>query len=75
MHLTGKGAEERLAEVCHGGALVVLGAFAPRGFSGDCTVYDRRTLAQSGALALWPDGRITAAAEVGSNRIWTGASK
>lgn len=75
VHLTGKGAEERLAEVCHEDALVVLGAFAPRGFSGDCTVYDRRSLARSGALALWPDGRITAAAEVGGNRIWTGASK
>jgi len=71
VHLSGKGAVERLAEVCRDGALVVLAAEAPRGFSGACTLWDLRRLRQSGAVAYDSAGHFTTTAASTGPRLWS----
>ncbi len=75
VHLSGKGAIERLEQACQPGALVVLAAAAPKGFSGSCTLYDARKLRQSGALAVMADGRLRAAETEAGARLWTLAQR
>ncbi|WP_223633571.1 ComEC/Rec2 family competence protein [Rhodobacter sp. TJ_12] len=73
VHLTGSGALAALPKVCRGAALVVLDTFAPPGFTGDCTVLDRRAMAATGALAFDAKGRQRSAAQRAGHRLWTGA--
>ncbi len=53
IHLTGRGAAERVAEACATHALVILSAPAPA--PGPCTMIDERTLALTGALAIYAE--------------------
>ena len=53
--LTGKGAAEKVVGACGGTDLVIVADWiedAPRG----CVVLDQSRLAETGALAVWPDG-------------------
>jgi competence protein ComEC len=74
IHLTGRGARDRLAAACARADVVVLSMTAdalPEG----CTLYDEATLQQTGALAFHPgaDGlRVVSVAEAGGRRPWTG---
>lgn len=70
VHLSGKGAVERLEESCQDGALVVLAAEAPRGFSGDCALWDLRRLRASGAVAYDGAGQFVTAAASSRHRLW-----
>ncbi|MGY6409848.1 MAG: ComEC/Rec2 family competence protein [Alkalilacustris sp.] len=73
VHLTGRGAADRVAEWCRGGALVILGNDAPEGVTGDCLLIDKPALRRSGALALWPTAegvRIVSARERVGERPW-----
>ena len=56
VHLTGRGARDRVAEACRDGALVILGAEVEARPSGDCLFIDRQLLAGTGALAITPTG-------------------
>ncbi|HEY0276620.1 MAG TPA: ComEC/Rec2 family competence protein, partial [Paenirhodobacter sp.] len=71
VHLTGKGAVDRLAGFCHDGALIVLAATAPPGTKkGNCEIWDQPRLRVSGAVAF--DGRggiIGANTDIG-DRPW-----
>ena len=51
-HLTGQGAADRAAEVCRGGAVVVVNMPVPAPLPGDCLLLDPLRLAETGALAL-----------------------
>lgn len=71
VHLTGKGAAERLQAACRDGALVVLAAEAPRGFSGDCTLWDLRRLRGTGAVAYDGAGNFTTTLAATGHRLWS----
>ncbi|MBK5926019.1 hypothetical protein CCR87_01390, partial [Rhodobaculum claviforme] len=75
VHLTGRGAAGRVAEWCHDGRLVILGAEAEGDAGGACMLIDRRSLARTGALALdvTPAGqwRIVAARDRAGQRPWS----
>lgn len=69
---TGKGAGLRAAQSCKEGALVILSEdwIAP---IGPCLLFDRRRLAASGALALYPSGtgwKIVSARQWAGSRLW-----
>jgi competence protein ComEC len=76
IHLTGRGARERLAAACARADLVVLSMPAeaeavPRG----CTLYDEAALKATGALALFPgpEGlRVVSVTETSGARPWSG---
>ncbi|SPF75829.1 ComE operon protein 3 [Aliiroseovarius pelagivivens] len=73
-HLTGRGAEDRLAEVCAGADLVVLAAWRDDALPEGCAVLDRKALAKSGAVAvhLEPDGwSIEPSRPEDRARLWT----
>lgn len=72
VHLTGKGAEERLAEQCREGALVILAGVASVTSSRDCEIWDQARLRQTGAVAIWADGRQETVAARGGARLWSG---
>jgi len=73
-HLTGKGALAHLAGACAEGALVVTGATVPDPPPG-CRVIDAARLAQTGPVALWPDGAggLTLRPTKAAQRVWSGA--
>jgi competence protein ComEC len=73
-HLTGKGALAHLAGACAEGALVVTGAPVPDPPPG-CRVIDATRLAQTGPVALWPDGAggLTLRPTKTAQRVWSGA--
>ena len=74
VHLTGRGARDRVALACRGGALVILGAEAEGPAPGDCLLIDRRVLARTGPLAIWPEGeglRMLEARSVAGVRPWS----
>ncbi|PTV94654.1 competence protein ComEC [Rhodobacter aestuarii] len=75
VHLSGKGALDALPMACQNAALVVLAAPAPKGFQGDCTVLDTRSLARSGALAFDALGRSHSVAQLAGHRLWTDPPK
>lgn len=72
VHLSGKGAVERLADHCTKGATVVLAARAPEGFVPACELWDQRRLRRTGAVAVGRDGTVTQAQAVTGARLWTG---
>ncbi|TQD38477.1 ComEC family competence protein [Rhodobacter capsulatus] len=71
VHLSGKAALDNLENACRDGALVVLDTAAPRGFTGDCRLYDRRSLARTGALSFEVSGQIRRARDEAGQRLWT----
>lgn len=71
LHLSGKAALENLEKACRDGALIVLDTVAPKGVTGDCQIYDRRKLAQSGALSFDAAGGMRSAREEAGQRLWT----
>ncbi|WP_444455199.1 ComEC/Rec2 family competence protein [Rhodobacter capsulatus] len=71
VHLTGKAALGNLEKACRDGALVVLDTIAPKGFKGDCQLYDARRLARTGALAFDAAGQSRAARAEAGHRLWT----
>ncbi|WBL34309.1 ComEC/Rec2 family competence protein [Sinirhodobacter sp. HNIBRBA609] len=71
VHLTGKGAETRLAEHCHDGAVVILAARA-QGPSSGCDLWDQNRLRETGALAIMPDGRLVTSYQSTGPRLWVG---
>ncbi|MCU9846663.1 ComEC family competence protein [Defluviimonas sp. WL0024] len=73
LHFTGKGAAERAAGSCSGGALVILSENWSGAPASDCRVYDAAKLRATGALAIHagPDGlRIVSAREASGERLW-----
>jgi len=71
VHLSGKGAMAALPGACAGGALVVLAAEAPAGDWSGCDLWDEGRLGETGAVALWPDGRVETVAEAAGERPWS----
>lgn len=68
----GKGSADRAASSCTGGALVILSEDW-QGDAGDCLLFDRRKLAQTGAVAVYPkDGglQVQEARSVAGDRLW-----
>lgn len=71
IHLTGRGADERLAGACAAADIVVYSGEARLG--GPCRLFDRGTLAETGAVALHagPDGpRIVTVRDWIGQRPW-----
>ncbi|MDD8023452.1 MAG: ComEC/Rec2 family competence protein [Paracoccaceae bacterium] len=71
VHLSGKGAADRLAEYCHSGALVVLAAKAPPDDSRRCDLWDETRLTDTGAVSIATDGRVRTSADVTGARLWS----
>lgn len=74
VHLTGKGAGERVVRYCRDGAIIVLAAPWDGPKPGNCLLIDQRMLQETGSLALRlsPQSiQIVAANEVGGRRPWT----
>lgn len=76
VHLTGRGAADRLGAACETADLVILSVevTAPDG----CLAFDNRALRASGAMALWPDGpglRVVTVADRAGVRRWNGAGQ
>ena len=74
-HLTGAGAADRAAAVCHDRAILVVAAEMPGPAPGDCLLFDLTRLAETGALAIdeTPGGGIviTPARRLAGDRRWT----
>ncbi|SEW08476.1 competence protein ComEC [Aliiroseovarius sediminilitoris] len=74
IHLTGRGAGDRVTDACASADLVVLSGKVTIPAPPGCVLLDRAGLAKTGAVALWPDtGRFiveTARAKSG-DRLWT----
>ncbi len=72
VHLSGRGAKERVAEACRRAVLVIVtGDVGP---ADECQVLDPGHLRDTGSLAIWPGPeklRIVSAAELGGRRLWT----
>ena len=75
LHLTGAHALDQLDTACNDGAFVVLDTTAPKGFRGDCTLYDTRRLARTGALSFAASGKMRAARAEAGHRLWTVTAK
>lgn len=74
VQLTGRGAEARLPEACTGADLVVLAAWPKKDLPGDCIILDRKSLTNTGAVALHPspDGwQIEPTRHDDVRRLWT----
>lgn len=74
VHLTGRGARDRVAEACLRADLVVLSITADEVPEG-CRLIDEAALQATGALALYPDAqglRVVSVAERSGARPWTG---
>jgi len=72
VQLKGKGAPARLAAACATADLVILAAEAPAPPRG-CTVIDTALLAETGTLAIWPEGAsLRFVPTDAARRIWTG---
>ncbi|MFC0342330.1 ComEC/Rec2 family competence protein [Paracoccus niistensis] len=74
VHLSGKGAADRVAQACTKGAIVILAARAPEGAARDCLLLDQSRVARSGAMAGWlREGQmrwVSDEAAAGA-RLWT----
>jgi competence protein ComEC len=70
--LTGKGAQEKLADICASGALVILADIAEAPPEG-CRLIDQSTLRNTGALAVWlvEDG-LEVVTTRNATRLWSG---
>lgn len=73
--LSGKGAEERLGEVCRGADLVIA-AIKVEAPPDRCPLIDQDVLAQTGPLAVWHKGdRLMIRQTKGAHRLWSPASR
>ena len=73
VHLTGKGAVDRLPEACTDAAIVVLAAKAPDAGPRDCLLFDLVSLRGTGAVSISLDSaglRVTTVAETTGPRLW-----
>ena len=69
--LSGKGAEAKLAEVCRSAGLVILAAEAEAAPEA-CPLIDAKTLAGTGALAVWREGNaLRIETTKGAQRLWS----
>jgi competence protein ComEC len=76
VHLTGRGARDRVSSACKTADIVVISVEAEA--QGGCLLYDRSSLSQTGALAIWPDGdqvRIVAVADRSGVRRWNASAR
>ena len=76
VHLSGKGAADRVAAACAGGGIVVLHGAAPAGADGPCLLLDERRLRDTGAQAAWVSGgeiRWLSAEAASGARLWSSA--
>ena len=74
MHLTGRGAKDRLVDACAVADLVVLAAWHDGPVPDGCALLDRKALAQSGAVAVFlePDGWLIEPSRPEElSRLWT----
>ncbi|WP_185960836.1 ComEC/Rec2 family competence protein [Aliiroseovarius halocynthiae] len=74
MHLSGRGAEDRLGDACAKVDVVVLAAWREGALPTGCSVLDRKYLTKTGAVAvhLAPKGwYITPSRTEGISRLWT----
>lgn len=77
VHLTGRGAADRVAKACETADLVVV-SVAVADLPAGCAVYDETRLAQSGALALRLEAeglRVVTVAQLSGDRPWTRARR
>lgn len=69
--LSGKGAEEKLDEVCRSAGLVILAADAEAAPEA-CPLIDAKTLSGTGALAIWHEGDVLRIETTkGARRLWS----
>ena len=71
VHLTGRGARDRLNKACEAADIVVYSGEAES--PGDCTLFDQSRLRDTGALAIFADKgvvRIVTAADRAGQRLW-----
>ena len=72
VHLSGRGAVERIAEACQTAAVVVIARDAPGPSS--CTVLDETALRETGSVAIYADQgklRLVTANERSGRRLWS----
>jgi competence protein ComEC len=75
VHLKGKAALAEAGRHCSGADLIVLAGQAPDGTNPEgCRMIDRRHLAKTGPLAVWPGdgGTLRLVPAHRSRRLWTG---
>ncbi len=72
VHLTGQRGIAHLDAHCARGVTVVTDQRLEAPPPGDCRVIDRRALGRTGAMALWPDGRVVTAEALAGRRPWSG---
>ncbi len=75
VHLSGRGAEARIADTCRTAALVVIAKDVAE--EADCPVYDIKKLRSSGSLAVSAQDtglRLVGAKEFSGTRLWSGAN-
>jgi competence protein ComEC len=78
VHLTGKGAADRVADACRAGAIVVISVTVAAPPDGGCTVFDLSRLRATGSVAITArDGglQIWTAADAVGTRLWAGAAR
>ena len=68
-HLTGKGAEDRLQDLCRDNAVIVIRARLKQRPEG-CDIWDQKRLRETGAVGLDGQGRIVVQARSGP-RLWS----
>ncbi|MEM9850469.1 MAG: ComEC/Rec2 family competence protein, partial [Pseudomonadota bacterium] len=76
VHLTGRGARDRLSEACEFADIVVYSGEAESPAS--CNLFDQSRLRETGALAIFadPDGvRIVTAADRAGQRLWNSSAR
>lgn len=74
IHLTGRGANTRVADACASADLVVLSSQLSSPVPAGCQLLDRWRLSATGAVALWPERggfRIETAQDRSGQRLWT----
>lgn len=74
VHLSGRGAAERVGAACQSASLVILSGELPA--KAPCQVLDRKVLASLGAVALFPDEnglRLVSARQQAGDRLWNRA--
>ena len=74
VHLSGRGASDRIAETCRTAALVIIAKDIPDEAS--CPVYDIKKLRSSGALVVFPQDtglKLLGAKDYSGARLWSGA--
>ena len=73
VHLTGRRGIAHLDAHCRAGVTVVTDQRLDAAPAGGCRVIDRRALGRTGAMALWPDGRVVTAEAQAGQRPWSAA--